>query len=316
MYTLPIVSIEEELSGTIARSHVVGVGGAAAPRDAERFPNGFLQPWCEASNPKRPALVFAPGFLTECSPKSPRALEEWRTPCIALAREWDFAAFGVHWPSGNLTRLLTTSTNPWVMGAAAVSGRLAFRFLTIPLFGLGGIFSSVLSLAFGPSLVKAVKLWKDAVHDADRIGAIANEWPAQLGREIVLAGHSLGGRIALRGAEKAPTGTFLGIIALAPALEATGIDLKIVAPASATAPHVYASTNDGVLNWLFRAAEATREPALGFAGIPNHYKHDFYSVDVSIFMGKKIGHQDYNSILRNLLSGWGRRDDDSEERRD
>jgi len=177
--------------------------------------------------------------------------------------------------------------------------RLAARLLLNPFF-LGRAFygtASLVTLAF-----TAREVWKTASAQADTIGEFGSEWPSQLGRPVILAGHSLGGRLALRAAERAPERrTFLAIHALAPAIQASAVDLHIVAQRTLGKPILYHSGHDKILELVFRLAESSREHALGWSGVPGLYRGAFSSRDVSTHAGMEIGHGDYQSLLVDFL---------------
>ncbi len=261
---------------------------------AQAAPAGaHLRQWHEATSRTRPALVFAPGFLTESGAHPKASLDGWKSQCVELARLWNWAAYGLHWPSATLAEVLT-GTSPRVSPVARAMNLYTHFFLS----------SGTLSW-LGARAGIAISTWRSAAREADRVAQLAVQWPQQLGRPVALVGHSLGARLALRAAEAAPAHTFEHVIGLAPAVLASKVEWPRVARASRRRPIMFSSQNDAVLKLFFRAAEASREPAVGQAGLHASLHPLVESRDVSTFGSTVIKHGTYRRVLVDLLRDHG-----------
>jgi pimeloyl-ACP methyl ester carboxylesterase len=105
------------------------------------------------------------------------------------------------------------------------------------------------------------------VSSADEAGAVPT-WLRDVPGPVVLVGHSLGGRIALRVAETGAV-DLRAVVCLAPAVAASSLRADgLVSFARQARLAVVHSAEDQVLSVLFRLGEGTSEHAVGYAGAP------------------------------------------------
>ena len=261
--------------------------------------NKHIVQWAEASSPSRPAIVFVPGFMTQTSKSSP--MDAWTPDIIQLARQYDFAAYGLYWPSGSLMNLLLG--DQWMSTTAAFAG---LRLGALGMFGLPMLLNPILLGPVlgigGPLIYKAMSTWKKAVEIADQTAENPDAWLSAINRPTILIGHSLGGRIALQASRFTKSTNILQTYALAPAILEDDCDFTQVNANIKGKSVVYYSENDAILNFLYRAGELTLTQPLGFTGVQKKkHRSDIQSFNVSTWKGHEMGHQDYNLHIHSLL---------------
>jgi pimeloyl-ACP methyl ester carboxylesterase len=261
---------------------------------------GFLRQWSEASHPKRPAVVFVPGFLTERDPAEGDELP-WRDPFVLFGEGQDVATYVLHWPAGTLLRALGAGS---ALDSTITAIDKVGRYLPAHLMAAAAFSPTVLAAALGvasPVFLTAIATWKQAVSAADRVGSHPDAWVAGVHKErpVILVGHSLGGRIVLRATCSGPRRRARAVVALAPAIEQASINLNGASLGSLTKPTICHSENDWVLKYLFRLAEGTMEHAVGYDGAHHRACRD---VDVGCVHGAEVGHHDYVNVAYHCLT--------------
>lgn len=276
------------------------------------YERGFLHQWSEAKQPDQPAIIFVPGFLSEDDPQQ----DGWRRQIVKVARRQQLASFVLHWPSGTEARLfaagsplrlLTAQVDALsgtgagaLLGAALVgglSGPAAAGALATLLAGPAGV---VAPTGAGVGLVTAaLRAWREAVDFADKVGSAPENWTRRLNRPVILAGHSLGGRIVLRAAESGRVDSLESVIALAPAIRSEDLVLERTVENTRRPPEVYWSRADAVLEFLFRIGEGTWDHSLGFSG-PSK-RSGLSSFDTSVYDDAVTAHGTYGQIAAKLL---------------
>ena len=252
---------------------------------------GTLVQWAEASSKSRPAVVFIPGFLTEKTPINEDPLSVWRKEIIAYAKKKDMAAFAVYWPSTPATALIMNYK--WLRLTGAID--------TLKLAGIamaGPMLLNPIPLGLSMTVVMAARrMWKRAVQNADEVAENPFKWLGNLDREIVLIGHSLGGRIALKACANVPGQKIKKVYAMAPAVLKSECQPKKITQNTKSKGTVYYSEHDWILQYAFRIGEFTTTLPIGFDGKINKLK----KVDASKKLNREVGHIDYAKLCRKLL---------------
>lgn len=246
--------------------------------------------WVDDPNPKRPLLLIIPGFLNEKDIQQP--LSGWYEQTLRFAHENAFSAAGLYWNSRGLTNNRVTSLNPYRLS----KGLLA--------------------------------TWRDAAKEADRIVMPLRRALKEIDRPIILVGHSLGGRIALKVGERFPKGKIQSIVTLAAAYESSVCKYDKIQSSVQNKVIVCHSQRDMVLQSLFTLGQSSRSvlkglkafqtkdkwsmlgalseiathrvtnPAIGLYGIPSSHMSDKFIVQDC----NPLGHLDYCKELCAILS--------------
>jgi pimeloyl-ACP methyl ester carboxylesterase len=251
-----------------------------------------LDVWNSHTRPKG-TVVFVPGFMTESSD-----VASWRTPIVRYAEARGMCAQAVRWQSRQLLDLyplfhaINRMTTADKLKVLAMLGTGAFVLGPAAVLSLAPI-SAVLGLQ-PMYLMNAIMVWRGAVSEADRVGKNPT-WLLGLSRPLVVIGHSLGGRIALRIAERNITPVDR-IVAMAPAVRASSIDCTAMSSFSARGKlSVVHSEDDHVLSILFRLGEASFDHAVGYSGAPSDWRGvTNYKV--------RSSHSDYDVLCYDLLT--------------
>ncbi len=207
-----------------------------------------------------------PGFLTEGSGN-----DEWREPVMAFADRHGIGAKQLAWPSRRLLDLL-----PFMRQIETKLGAPATLAAFMLLLGSGVYLTppALLPLAHTLGLdvgvlFHALEQWRCAVQEADAVGRSPERWLRGVEGPVVLAGHSLGGRIALRVAEHARANNLATVLSMAPAVRARDLSYTRIATFARTVPiNVLHSKADLVLQFAFRVGENTADHAIGYEGPP------------------------------------------------
>lgn len=206
------------------------------------------------------SLVFIHGFMSRDN-----ARDSWADGLMRYARKYDLSVYALRWNSSSWTEVV------WSALALPIS---------LPLSILGLLFS-------------AVSEFKSARDLADQHGAklfsLINEIPGQL----LLVGHSLGGRIVMKGLKSANTkqrSKIIGSVALAPAVTERAVYVRAEWKRSL----VVFSKSDRILNHIYPKLED--EQALGYVG--PKYKGSI-TLDVS---RRDIGHTEYAPKIFSILN--------------
>ena len=255
--------------------------------------------WHASSDESRPALVFVPGFLTQQSPT--KDLEVWTPKIKAIAKHYDFDAWGLYWPSENLESLLDSGNMSNFLSATMTLQTLPMGLALLPTFALSPAIG--LSLGIGSGLVDAaLKTWKRAVRRADDI-AMNPSWLNGIDRPIILIGHSLGGRIAIQSTahSHSSNANILSTFALAPAVLESECNMKQFHRNQEFKGTICHSINDLILEYAFRFGELTEELPLGFSGLSNHNRSYAYSQDCSFINHHTTRHDTYQTYIDDLF---------------
>lgn len=243
------------------------------------------------SGEQSPSFLFVPGFFTQpLVPGSPFDTS-WERQILKVARTHNVNGYIVRWPAGNIRDISLVR-------------------------GFGAARSAIES---------AVSSWCGARGRTYSVIDALSEHIVHSDRPVHIAGHSLGGRIALKVSENLSSfGKIRSITALAPAISASDIDLNKVAAAAAKTPLICYSSRDRVLSTLFPCGEQSSDvlslcrsgicdpanmlrqlssllegrsanPALGLVGVPPEYKHMFSAVDT------RLSHTTYARNLPNIM---------------
>ena len=246
--------------------------------------------WVDDPNPKRPLLIAIPGFLNEREIEEP--LSGWYEQTMRFAHENAFSAAGLYWNSRGLTNNRVNSLNPYKLSKGLLS------------------------------------TWRDAAKEADRLILPLRRTLKEIDRPVILVGHSLGGRIALKVAERFPKDKIQSLVVLAPAYESTICKYDKIESAVLNKIIVCHSKRDMVLQSLFTLGQSSRSvlkglkafqtkdkwsmlgalseiathrmtnPPIGLYGIPSNRHSDKFIVSDC----NPLGHLDYCGKLCEILN--------------
>jgi pimeloyl-ACP methyl ester carboxylesterase len=246
----------------------------------------------------RPVLVFVPGFLTEATPE-----HGWRRGLERLGAERRADVHLLHWPSADMLELLRSGPLARLVRAVGARSALhlgscamrAARCFGPPPPGAGGL-CGVGALALAELAVSCLSTWRTVVRAADRIAESSPSWLAPLrGRRVSLVGHSLGGRIVLRGSQRLHG--VERVVALAPAVRAEEVSWSDAVEQNGSID-VFHSHADWILGFLYRVGEARQGLPVGYVGSddPRVSSHD-----VTRWEGSFVGHNGYQSCFDRML---------------
>lgn len=231
--------------------------------------DAYIEHWREGAHSH--SLVFIHGFASEGS------AHEWREPLNRFAQQYDCSTYAVRWPSFSQAELAM------IVGTAVAAA------------GLGGI-----GLGLAAKSIQAA--FQRAMSNADDLASKLNELLVHVDGPVILVGHSLGARCALRYycSSSLDPAQVTGVIGLAPAIGQS--ELKNTRPRS---PLVAYSSHDHVLRYaypignreLFASSGQDEEDALGLIGPSGAEK--MLGIDLSDL---EIGHLDYCERLEEVLS--------------
>ncbi len=273
----------------------------------------------------RPLLVIVPGFLADAPVRKfgPFAQPAKRSGVYA-ATEWELVATELHerldcdvwlfsWPNGlippptseehQLGRGAQPYANVAKVGIVPVVTRVP-EALKLALALIGG--------TLGASYAMAQYLkWRAALKNADRAHLeLVPYLKTEIARrpQVLLVGHSLGGRIALRAADVMRTSQrdpslppLLSTVAMAPALGCMRVPPEIQRSRVAVADIAW-SEHDWVLSKVFRAVAMSEGVALGCrpeqAMAQALAFHDVSEIET----GRFTGHGDYSSDMYRYIT--------------
>lgn len=152
-----------------------------------------------------------------------------------------------------------------------------------------------------------LSVWSEAVSSAE-------EYSAKLAdsiegfENVILMGHSLGGRIVLRVGEllskkyiNLEAKNIPGIISLAPAIKNSEIDLSILNDMRSDV-EVFYSKYDMILKVLYKVGEKSLGTTIGELGVNDVRCNNIMNYDVSSCHGRQLrGHTHYESDILPLL---------------
>lgn len=148
-----------------------------------------LKIWSDGEANK-PIVIIIPGFLNETDIETP--LQGWDDPVIRFCSENMFSAAGLYWDSKSFTR------------------------------------NAVNTLSLHKLQNGILDTWRAARKEADRISKKLDSILNGIDRPVILVGHSLGGRIALKYASRKGIKNLQSVYALAPAVSQAEIDLEVI----------------------------------------------------------------------------------------
>lgn len=242
----------------------------------------------------KPSILIVPGFLSdrkdlEYGPQPLSVIEHggaisWCRRFLPILRQVPANFYLVNWPSTKLRSMLLS---------VAIGTLLSVR----PFGFLGGLASSIQRFR---------KIWLQTVISADKTAkGLFDAFRGRLG-SVLIIGHSLGGRIALRMCEHAGA---LGLaerpkaIAFAPAVCDCELNWSSLADYSPEEIEVFFSKSDKVLRFLFSAGRLNLTPALGLKGVPLEHEKHIGVVDATERPYRsKRGHSDYEPDVLLLLN--------------
>jgi pimeloyl-ACP methyl ester carboxylesterase len=292
------------------------------PRDLRR---PMLARW-RRGRADLPAVVFVPGFLTDhglVGPDARNFLEGWRLVLRSAFAERDVSIFALHWPAFTLADFGILydddDAGPWnrfvgttaaalpAAGATLLALRAVMPSLTrrVP---LGGVALAGALTVGGPALVGALaagrarRRWRRAVRRADAIAGLLAAIPERARQEVVLIGHSLGGRMVLQAAARRASRQrpFAAVLAMAVGARADELPLEQASAGSRRAPEIAWSRHDRALAGLYRAFEGSWAEALGRVGPPPGIT-GCLGVDVSEVGGVALQHLAYERHFERVL---------------
>ena len=248
-----------------------------------------LKVWVDSETKESPLILIIPGFMNETSIDQP--LSGWYEQITRFANEHSFSAGGIYWESGNIVKNRVDSLETYKLSKGLLS------------------------------------TWKDSLKKADKLVLPLRRVLKEIDRPIILVGHSLGGRIALKIAEKYPKDSIQSIVALAPAYENTICRYDKIESAVKRNIVVCHSNRDMVLQSLFSMGQNSKDvlqgvkalknkdkwgvlkalsqvvthrvtnPALGVSGIPRQHQTEKFIVQDFT----PLGHLGYSNELYKIL---------------
>ena len=273
------------IDGTVERRSIFNI---------QKSQKASVVQWSKASAANRPALVFIPGFLSETSHQND--MDEWTSNIIKMADMYDFASYGLYWPSGQLWELLMGKSLSTTLSAFSISGALVVPFIFNPVLLAGSLGIS------GAMLWNVIDIWKKAVSKADEVGRNSHQWLRLIDRPIILIGHSLGGRIVLKATSNVRKHNILQFYSLAPAVLEHECNFNKVCSGIQEKSAVFYSKNDIILNYFFRFVEMTMTQSLGYTGITKKKNlRRIMSVNTSEVNGEPVRHRDYRRFISDIL---------------
>lgn len=239
-----------------------------------------LKIWETAKESNNPLLIFIAGYLNETTANS--ETEGWAKPCIEYAKEQGYSVGLVYWKSQSLFDLIPQSL-------------------------------SIFDIA-----TTGVKSFTRAKEKADSEAQVLANYLTQIQRPIILVGHSLGARIAIKVAE-CITFKLKALVLLAAAIEENSCNLDKVYKNVIEKPIVCYSKNDMVLSYLYSFAKNPKlvsktksvkllglvnqvlensiaAPPIGLVGVSNIYRKLYACYDLS-----PLSHQQYAVHLKSIL---------------
>lgn len=227
------------------------------------------------------AVIVANGLFSEGADTR----KDWKD--LVARRYPDSPIYRVHWGSNDLGDLAAM--------AKALGGQPAAALGVKGLAAKAGKAGAKKLGPLAPALVIAAAAknpWHTAKVKADRTGvALAGLLARTDAKRYVLVGHSLGARVAATAAETLATsrsGPKIDTVHLLGAAVGSGGDWRLLNKAVTGAVHNYHSSNDGVLKYAYKTAQAG-QTAVGFAGFRTDY-HRIHDHDVSAIVA---GHSKY-----------------------
>jgi len=233
----------------------------------------------------RPTFLFIPGYFTQPLIQGRPIDNSWDRQTSNFCRSYDLNGAIVRWPSGNILDLLGS-----------------------------------------PSLTQAaLGSWSSTSDTAEHAAQQLAQYIERLETPVIVAGHSLGGKIALLTAQNLESRQLRGLVALAPACDVASINYRQVAEHVAHKPAVCFSRRDKVLSTLFACGQTSHavmsalkssfkspkhtlkhlsqivdqracSPALGLVGVPTEYRALYESIDTG------YRHLEYCKNLNKTLS--------------
>ena len=230
-------------------------------------------------------VVLANGLLSEGTDTR----KDWKD--IVARRYPDSPVYRVHWGSGDLGDLAALVKTLGGQPAVALGVRgLAARATRAGAARLGPL-APALAIA-----AVAKNPWHTAKVKADRAGvALAGLLARTDAKSYVLVGHSLGARVAATAAETlatTKTGPKIDTVHLLGAAVGAKGDWQMLNKAVTGAVHNYHSSNDAVLKYAYKTAQAGQS-AVGFVG----FRTDFARIHDHDVSAVVAGHSEY---LRNV----------------
>ena len=225
------------------------------------------------------SVIVARGFTTEKS-------NDWNAAMQIVEKRYpDSPIYRLHWGSKE-TRALAflLAQNLGAQQAVGAAGAAALKASKTAKLGPLAPLLVASSLAKNP--------WHTAKVRADRTGvALAGILARTELENVVLVGHSLGGRAMITAAETlatSPAGPCIESVHLLGAAEGVKGDWRALSESVTGAVHNYHSTNDAVLKYLYRVAQAG-STAVGYTGFQTAYAN-IIDHDVSNIVN---GHSEY-----------------------
>lgn len=236
-----------------------------------------------------PLLIFIPGFMTEPLADYKDPFPSWSEGIRKFCKLQGFSACILQWPAGNIAE-----------------------------------FSSIGRRKF--DITKSVgSTWNRAVRNADMQARTLRSEIQSLQREIILVGHSLGGRIALRSAEGLRGRKLRSLVALAPAYDISIVKFTEISNRVEKKPIVCYSHQDMTLSVLFTCGQNNKalidcirniratpanslrvlagildqrasNPALGLVGVPREFESSYISKNT------QLRHYEYSAHIEDLLN--------------
>lgn len=225
-------------------------------------------------------VIIARGFTTE------KSTDWWQAVDFVEKTYPDSSIYLLNWGSNELADVafLLGKAGTGQAGKAAMAG-LAKKAGKKAMAKL----NPVLPIAIAADVAK--NPWHVARVRADKTGVILADILARYDGEVILVGHSLGGRVMATAAQAASTNrkkSQIRDIRLAGAAIGTKFDWHAVGSAATGDVVNYFSSNDSVLKLLYKAAEFG-SVAVGLAGTGSTVSN-IHDVDVS---DKVAGHSSY-----------------------